>query len=103
MRIILVETEPKIMTGLHTKLGAYVMKQLMQMGIEIRLKSRVTQISQDHIELNSREIVPTNTVIWVAGMAASPCIDQLKVEKDSMGRIHVTEYLEIPAFPECML
>ena len=99
VRIILVEAEPKIMTGLHTKLGAYVMKQLVQMGIEIRLKSRVTQISQDHIELNSKEIVPTNTVIWVAGMAASPCIDQLKVEKDSMGRIHVTEYLEIPAFP----
>lgn len=96
IRIILVEIEPKIMAELHTKLGAYVMKQLQRMGIEIRLRSQVTRIWNDGVEINGAETVPTSTVIWVAGVVANPVIAGMDVEKDNIGRVMVNEYMEVP-------
>lgn len=55
IKIILVETEPRIVVELHSKLGAYAMKQLKRMGIEVRLGSRVTQVWKDGVEINSEE------------------------------------------------
>ncbi len=99
IRIILLEAEPKIVAELHTKLGAYAMKCLQQMRIEVRLKSRITRAWKDHMEINSTEIVPISTLIWVAGMVANPRIAELDVSRDSIGRVLVNEYLEVPGFP----
>ena len=99
IRIILVEAEPKIVAELHTKLGAYAMRQLQNMGIDIRLKSRITRVWEDHVEINGTEVVPTNTLIWVAGVVAHPRIAELDVEKDDIGRVLVNEYLEVPGVP----
>jgi len=99
VRIILVESESKIVSELHTKLGAYVMKQLQRMGIEVKLRSRVTQIRGNSVEINNVESVPTSTIIWVAGVIANPRIAELDIEKDSIGRVLVNEYMEISGMP----
>lgn len=98
IRIILVEAEPKIVAELHTKLGAYAMRHLQRMGIEVRLRSRVTRVWEDHVEINGIELVPTSTLVWVAGMVANPRIAELDANKDSIGRVLVNEYLEVPGF-----
>ena len=99
IRIILVEAEPKIVAKLPTKLGAYAMRQLQRMGIDVRLKSRITGVWEDHVEINGVEAVPTSTLVWVAGMVANPRIAELDADKDSIGRVLVNEYLEVPEFP----
>ena len=99
IRIILVEAEAKIVASLHTKFGAYIMKQLQDMGIEVRLKSRVTLVWKDRLEINGKEIIPTGTLIWVTGVIANPRIAELAAEKDRQGRVLVNEYLEVPGFP----
>ena len=99
IRTILVEAEPKIVAELHTKLGAYAMKCLQQMGIEVRLRSRVTRVWEDRVEINNTEIVPTSTLIWVAGVVANPRIAELDATSDSTGRVLVNQYLEVPGFP----
>ncbi len=99
IKIILVEAEPKIVAGMHVKLGAYAMKCLQRMGIEVRLKSRITRVWKDSVEINSGEIVPAATLIWVAGVVAHPRIAELDVAKDSHGRVLVNEYLEVPGVP----
>ena len=96
VRIILIEPEAKIIPELPTKLALYVMKHLQEMGIEIRLRSRITRLSEDRIEINGMEEVPTNTVVWAAGVLANPLISELEVEKDELGRVFVNEYLEVP-------
>lgn len=96
VRIMLVEAGAKIMAEMQFQLGAYAMKQLKQMGIEVRLQSRVTSVGDDGVELNGTENVPTHTLLWVAGVVANQRIAELDVEKDSIGRIAVTEYLEVP-------
>ncbi len=99
IRVILVEAEPKIVAELHTKLGAYVMKHLQEAGIEVRLRSRVTRIWEDGVEINSLETVPASTLIWVAGVRANPQIAASDVAKDSLGRVLVNQYLEVPGVP----
>ncbi|MFC2014534.1 FAD-dependent oxidoreductase [Chloroflexota bacterium] len=99
IRIILVEAESKIVSELHTKLGGYIMRHLQTSGIEVRLKTRVTCVWEDRVEINDKEIVPTNTLIWVAGIRANPQIAELDAEKDNLGRVYANEYLEVPGFP----
>jgi len=96
IRLILIEAEPNIVADLHAKLGAYASKQIQRMGIEVKLRSRVTRVWKDRVEINGREIVPTGTIIWLAGVIANPRIAELNVDNDDIGRVLVDEYLEIP-------
>ncbi len=99
VRLILVEIEPKIIPRLHTKLGAYTMKHLKDTGIDVRLKSRVTEAHADHVVINNSEKVPTNTLIWVAGVLSSPQVTRLEAKKDKIGRVLVNDYLQMLDFP----
>ena len=99
IKIMLVEIEPKIVSPLHTKLGAYIMKDLQSTGIEVRLKSQVTHSYPDHVKINGSEIVPTATLIWVAGILSSPQVAQMDARRDNIGRVKVNEYLEVLDFP----
>ncbi len=99
IKVVLVEAEPHILAGLPIELGAYAMKQLKNMNIELRLNSRVTDVRNGHVEINNTEHVFTNTVIWVAGIVANPRIAELNVKKDNIGRVSVNSYLEVPEVP----
>ena len=99
VRLILVEAEHKVVAELHTKFGAYIMKQLKKMGIEVKQSSRITGVWEDHVEINGSEHVQTSTLLWVAGIVANPQIAEIDVEKDSLGRVLVDSYLNVPKFP----
>ena len=99
IRVILVEAAPKIVADLHTKLGAYVMNYLKNTGIEVRLRSRVTRVWESGVEINNSENISTSTVVWVSGVVVNPRIAELNVPRDSMGRVLVNEYLEVPGVP----
>ena len=99
IRLLLVEAEPRIVADLHTKFGAYIMKQLNKMGIEIRQASRITGVREDQVEINGSERVPTSTLLWVAGIVANPQIAALDVEKDDLGRVLVDACLNVPKYP----
>ena len=99
VRIVLVETEPQIIGDLHAKLSAYAMRQLQRVGIEVRLRSQVTKLSEGSLEINGDEIVPTETLIWVAGVTANPRVAELEVTRDRIGRVLVDRYLELPGSP----
>ncbi len=99
IRIVLVEAERKIMTRLHEKLGAYVMKQLHRMGIEVMMNSTVTRAGDGFAEIDGFEKLPACTLIWTAGMTANPLIAELQAEKDALGRVIVNEYMEVSGFP----
>ena len=98
-RIILVEAEAKIGADMHPKLSAYVTKHLKCIGIDVRLNSRVTRIYKERVEINGTDVVPTNTVIWVAGVLANPLTAALPVERDNMGRVFIDDYMALPGVP----
>jgi NADH dehydrogenase len=98
IKIVIVEMGPRIAGELHTRLGAYLVKHLEHIGVELRLKSRVTRVREHSIEINGAQDVPTRTLIWVVGVAANPRIAELPLEKDWMGRVIVNEYGEVKGF-----
>ena len=98
VRIMLAEATGRIIPCVSDRLAELGLEKLRQKGIEIRLHLPVVRVSDGAVELADGNIIPTETVIWTAGVKANPVVEKLPVEKDKLGRIVVDEYLELPAF-----
>lgn len=67
---------------------------LAALGIETRLGARVDAVDADGIRLSSGELTPTRTVVWCAGMCASPLVATLPGEHDH-GRLSVDQFMRV--------
>ncbi|MFY7954459.1 MAG: NAD(P)/FAD-dependent oxidoreductase, partial [Armatimonadaceae bacterium] len=94
-RVILVENSPVVLQTFHPKLSAYGAKSLQQIGVEPWLSCRVTDVKPDRVTVDRGgviEIIPTDTIVWAAGVKASPLGAKLKeafgaIETDRAGRV----------------
>jgi NADH dehydrogenase len=94
-RWILVDAAPKILPEIPTGLGEYAGKQLMKRGIEIRVGTTLEQLEPHAATLSGGERIPTNTLVWTAGVRARPEISQLGLPVDDRGRVRVDELLRV--------
>lgn len=97
-RIILAEAGPRILSGFPESLSATAEKKLKQLGVEVRTKTRVEAISGESVTMNGAE-VPARTVIWAAGVQASPAGKWLGVASDKAGRVPVNAQLQVEHYP----
>ena len=97
-RILLVEGGPKILGNFHPQLSDSAKRQIEDLGVEVRLNTRVTAIRAGEVELNG-ETVRAGNIVWAAGVAASPVTQSLGVELDRAGRIKVLPDLSVPGQP----
>ncbi|OBF89493.1 NADH dehydrogenase [Mycobacterium sp. 852002-51163_SCH5372311] len=74
-------------------------RALSDNGIETRAGVRVTAVGQDSVSLSTGEQIPTATVVWCAGMRASPLTEQLPVARDRLGRVQVDDHLRVIGIP----
>lgn len=98
-RVVLVEAGERVLPTFHESLGAAARRSLERLGVEVRLGQRVTELDGDGIALGTERIA-TRTVLWAAGVAASPLTAQLGVERDRAGRVCVAPDLSVPGRPE---
>ncbi len=98
IRIVLVEHGPALLPELDGSLGDYALKKLSQRGVEIRLKTAVTSMSEHGVALSDGTFIKTQTLIWTAGTAPNPLLAALACPKEK-GRLMVDENLEIPGRP----
>jgi NADH dehydrogenase len=101
-RIILVEAGPRILQSFPEELSEKAEQALQHLGVEVRKKSFVEQIDEEGV-LISGERFSTKTVLWAAGVVASPIGKWLGGELDSAGRVKVREDLSVPAHPNIFL
>jgi NADH dehydrogenase/putative oxidoreductase len=92
-RVALVQSGPRILPQFPEELSRQAAKSLELLGVEIRTNSRVTDISCDHVQVGDDERIDTETVLWAAGVVASPAAQWLKADADRSGRVIVDEYL----------
>ncbi len=92
--ITLVEGGPRLLPYLHESLSDYARLSLEKLGIEIRLGTPVSHCDRDGVTINGQRIA-TATVIWAAGVAASPVGKWLGEETDRVGRVVVQPDLSI--------
>jgi NADH dehydrogenase len=98
-RVILVEGSASVLSTYPPDLSAKARKQLERLGVIVRTDSRVTGIDAEGILIGDERIA-SKTVIWAAGVAASPLGKSLGVELDRAGRVPVGPDLSIAAHPE---
>ncbi|MDR2262576.1 MAG: NAD(P)/FAD-dependent oxidoreductase [Enterobacter asburiae] len=70
------------------------------LGVEWRLNSEIEVIDADGVTLKNGERIPSSTVVWTAGVEASPLNQQIEGERDNQGRLIVEESLQVPAHPD---
>lgn len=70
------------------------------LGVEWRLNSEIEAIDACGVTLKNGERIASATVVWTAGVEANPLSQQVTGERDSQGRLKVTDTLQVPAHPE---
>jgi NADH dehydrogenase len=99
-RVILVEGAPHVLPVYPEKLSESARHQLETLGVEVVTGTLVSEIDADGVTLSSGRRIDAGTVLWAAGVQASPLGAQLGVETDRSGRVPVEPDLSVPGHPE---
>ncbi len=94
-RIVLIEAGPRVMPTLTERLADYVSRSLAAKGVEIMTSTRVTGCDLHGVDTDRGRIDAT-TIIWAAGVVASPAAQWLGAAHDRAGRISVGPDLSVP-------
>jgi NADH dehydrogenase len=97
-KITLVEAGPHVLPVFHESLRSYARRALEKLGVEVRLGKAVTACD-DHGVLVGDERIEAATVIWAAGVAASPAGTWLKLATGRDGKVAVAPDLSVPGSP----
>lgn len=98
VRIVLVEALGQVLPAFAPKLGQYAQWQLERRGIEVRLNTRVLDVSGDTVRLSSGETLETKTLIWTAGVKASDLVTVPPLPRTRAGRIEVDQFLRAKGY-----
>jgi NADH:ubiquinone reductase (H+-translocating) len=97
-RIILIEAAPRILATFPESLAQKSRRKLTRMGVEVRTSAPVSEIDE-HGVVAGGERIATGTIIWSAGVSASPAGRWLDAEVDRAGRVKVSSDLSVPSHP----
>ena len=98
-RVILVEGEPRVLAAFPEDLQIKAMKQLVDLGVEVRTGIHATNLSAEGLQVGD-EFLACRVKVWAAGNEASFIGKSLGVERDRVGRVIVNDDLTIPGHPE---
>ena len=97
-RIVLIEAGSRVLPTFPPRLSDYVRKTLERSGVEVRAETLVTGCDARGVDLKSGRI-DAETIIWAAGVTASPTAQWLGAETDASGRVKVAKDLSVPDYP----
>ena len=97
-QVVLVEAGARVLQGYPEQLADYARDALQELGVEIALGQAVTEVSKGRVSFGDRT-VRAQTIIWAAGVRASPAAEWLGVAADHVGRIVVDPDLTVPGHP----
>lgn len=98
-RIVLIEAGPRILPTFPPDLSADAKRRLERLGVEVRVGTPVTAVDNKSVTIG-KEKLEARTVIWAAGVAASPAARWLGLQGDRAGRIEVEGDLTVPGYPD---
>lgn len=98
-RILLLEAGPRVLASFSEHLSERARQQLQRLGVEVMTGTPVAEIDSDGVKLGEQRIA-ARTVIWAAGVAASPLATSLQAPLDRAGRVKVCDDLSVPGHPD---
>jgi NADH:ubiquinone reductase (H+-translocating) len=98
-RVILVEGRDRVLPPYPPSLSAKAQRQLEHLGVEVMTRATVSSVSDREVRIGETSIA-TRTVLWAAGVQASPLARSLGAPLDRAGRVEVEPDLSLPGHPE---
>lgn len=98
-RVVLIEGGQRVLANFKPELSDYTLRALRDLGVEVELGAAVTEIDADGVVYGGKRL-DASTIIWAAGVQASPAARWLGVEPDRAGRVKVEPDLTVPGHPE---
>jgi NADH dehydrogenase len=99
-RVVLIDHNPWVGSDMGESARPLIESALSDNGVDALTGVRVTAVDQSGVTLSSGEKLPAATVVWCAGMRASPLTAQLPAERDRLGRVPVDDYLRVIGVPD---
>ena len=94
-RILLVEGVDRVLSAFPTELSESAKRQLLDLGVEVHLNSFVTDVTAEGVKIGD-DFLPAKTVVWAAGVRASPLGASLEAPLEKNGQVKVTPWLTVP-------
>jgi NADH dehydrogenase len=99
-RIILLEAGHAVLGHFPADLSQSAERQLHELGVQVRTGTRVKEIRDREVELESGEVLHAENILWAAGVTATPLTGKLGVELGRGDRVKVNPDLSVPGHPE---
>jgi NADH:ubiquinone reductase (H+-translocating) len=94
-RWVLADAAPKILPEIPKRLGEYAARQLLKRGVEIHVGTTLESVEAGAATLSNGDRIPTRTLVWTAGVKASPELPRFGLPLDDHGRVEVDELLHV--------
>jgi NADH:quinone reductase (non-electrogenic) len=94
-RWVLVDAAPRILPDIPPPLGDYAAAELHKRGMEIHVGTTLESVSAAEAVLGNGARIPTNTLVWTAGVAPNPLLREWSLPLDEKGRVEVDELLRV--------
>ncbi|MEX0734763.1 MAG: NAD(P)/FAD-dependent oxidoreductase [Steroidobacteraceae bacterium] len=94
-RVLLIEAGPRLLPNFPEELSRYTATALQRLDVEVRLGQAVTRCDARGVQMG-REFIEAGTIVWAAGVRASPAAEWLGIEADRAGRVLVAPDLSVP-------
>jgi NADH:ubiquinone reductase (H+-translocating) len=99
-RIMLIEMGHEVLAAFQENLRVYAKKELEDRGVELRLNEAVAEVGPTSVKLKSGEEIKAHTLVWAAGVQASPLTRMLGMPQGRGGRVKLNPDLSVPEHPE---
>ena len=99
-RCILLEMQEDLLPPYQEHLRAYTRRILESRGVEVRTNTAVERVAADCVHLDDGSSIPSQTLVWAAGVKASPVADLLDAERARDGRVVVAPDLLVPGYDD---
>ena len=95
-RVILLEMQDALLQGYDDSLQDYTRRTLENRGVDVQTEATVERVEADAVVLADGTRIPTRTLVWAAGVQASPLADFLDAEQLRSGQVVVSDHLTLP-------
>ena len=95
MNWVLIEASDRVLPETDADLAEYALRELRGRGIDVRLGTRIEEVTASTVTLSTGEALPTRTVVWTTGVVAHPSLRQLSVPLDDRGRVPTDQMMRV--------
>src|ERR1700704_3375714 len=98
-RVVLIEAGSRVLAGFPDELSAYAQRSLESLGVEVAFGQPVTECTAEGVVYGDKKL-EAKTIIWAAGVRASPAAEWLGAPADRAGRVSILPDLSVPGHPD---